>query len=77
MLLRVRGWTAALMTVTLVNLSVGGALVGGEAWLPAIVGQPVAFFGWLITPIGFPVVGLTVLMFPAPSPLPARTKGPG
>ena len=26
-------------------------------------------FGWLLAPLGFPVVGLTVLTFPTPSPL--------
>ncbi len=71
--LRVRGDVAALMTLTMiVNVAVGGALAGGEAWLPSFLREPLVLFSWLLAPLGFPVVGLTVLNFPTPSPLIAR-----
>ena len=71
--LRVRGQVAALMTLTMVvNVAVGGALVGGEAWAPTLVREPLTIFAWLLTPLGFPVVAWTVLNFPAPSPLVPR-----
>ncbi len=71
--LRVRGSVAALMTLTMVvNVAVGGALVGAEAWLPTFAREPLVLFGWLLAPLGFPVVALTVLNFPRPSPLLAR-----
>jgi len=68
--LRVRGSVAALMTLTMiVNVAVGGALVGGEAWLPPLVREALVLFAWLLAPLGFPVVALTVLHFPKPSEL--------
>ena len=71
--LRVRGNVAALMTLTMiVNVAVGGALAGGEAWLPSFLREPLVLFSWLVAPLGFPVVALTVLNFPTPSPLVAR-----
>ena len=55
--LRVRGDVAALMTLTLiVNVAVGGALAGGEAWLPSFLREPLVLFWWLLAPLGFPVV---------------------
>lgn len=66
--LRGRGRIAALMTLTvLVNVGVGGALVGGEAWVPTLLREPLVLYGWLLMPLGFPAVGWTVLNFPSPS----------
>jgi tRNA A-37 threonylcarbamoyl transferase component Bud32 len=71
--LRVRGTVAALMTLTMiVNVAVGGALAGAEAWVPTFVREPLVLFSWLLAPLGFPVVALTVLNFPKPSALITR-----
>jgi len=73
--LRVRGSVAALMTLTMVvNIAVGGALAGGEAWLPSLVREPLVLFAWLLAPLGFPIVALTVLNFPQPSELLTRWR---
>ncbi|MGD9903246.1 MAG: protein kinase [Vicinamibacterales bacterium] len=73
--LRVRGTVAALMTLTMaVNIAVGGALAGGEAWLPALVRDPVVLLAWLLVPLGFPIVALTVLNFPSPAALLTRWR---
>jgi eukaryotic-like serine/threonine-protein kinase len=63
--LRVRGRTAGLMTLTmLINVAIGGVLVGGEVWLPRLLVGPVTLFEWIVMPLGFTVVGLAVLYFP-------------
>jgi tRNA A-37 threonylcarbamoyl transferase component Bud32 len=71
--LRVRGNVAALMTLTMiVNVAVAGALAGAESWLPTFVREPLVLFAWLLAPLGFPVVAMTVLHFPTPSPIVGR-----
>jgi len=73
--LRVRGDVAALMTLTMVvNIAVAGALAGGEGWLPSLVREPLVLFAWLMAPLGFPIVALTVLNFPQPSALLSRWR---
>ncbi len=65
-LLGTRGTTARLMTLALLATALGngGSLAGAEASLPPLLRELVVIFGWLVTPITFPVIGLAVLFFP-------------
>jgi hypothetical protein len=60
-----RGMTATLMTLALVATAIanGGPMFGAELSVP-IVGNLLLLFGWLVTPLTFPVIGLAVLYFP-------------
>ncbi|MFP5379836.1 MAG: protein kinase domain-containing protein, partial [Vicinamibacteria bacterium] len=66
LLLGSRGTTARLMTLALLATAIGngGALAGAELALPAGLREAVLVFGWLVTPLAFPVIGLAVLYFP-------------
>jgi eukaryotic-like serine/threonine-protein kinase len=60
-----RGMTATLMTLAMVATAIasGGPMFGAELSVP-VVGNLLLIFGWLITPLTFPVIGLAVLYFP-------------
>ena len=65
-----RGTTAMLMTLALIFTAIanGGSLLGAELQLP-IIGAVVLIFGWLATPLSFPIIGLAVLNFPSRAPI--------
>ena len=65
-----RGMTATLMTLALVATAIanGGPLLGAERAVP-LVGEIVLVFGWLATPLAFPIIGLAVLYFPTRAPI--------
>jgi eukaryotic-like serine/threonine-protein kinase len=70
-LLGTEGTTARLMTLALLATAIGngGSLAGTEAVLPAALRDVVLVFGWLVTPLTFPVIGLAVLFFPHRAPV--------
>jgi predicted Ser/Thr protein kinase len=60
-----RGMTATLMTLALIVTAVAnaGSLVGAERAVPFAT-TAIVLFGWLATPLAFPIIGLAVLYFP-------------
>ncbi|MGQ0733543.1 MAG: protein kinase domain-containing protein [Acidobacteriota bacterium] len=64
-----RGRTATLMTLALIAAAVAnsGTLNGAEFSVP-IVGPVLLVYGWLVTPLAFPLIGLAVLHFPSRAP---------
>ncbi|MDP1570653.1 MAG: protein kinase [Vicinamibacterales bacterium] len=65
------GATARLMTLALLFTAIGngGSLAGTEGALPGVLRDLLVIFGWLVTPLAFPVIGLAVLYFPHRAPL--------
>jgi eukaryotic-like serine/threonine-protein kinase len=61
-----RGMTATLMTLALVVTAIanGGPMYGAELEFP-VIGGLLLVFGWLVTPLAFPIIGLAVLFFPS------------
>jgi len=65
-----RGVSATLMTLALVATAIanGGPMFGAELELP-VVGGLLLLFGWIATPLAFPIIGLAVLYFPRRAPI--------
>jgi eukaryotic-like serine/threonine-protein kinase len=65
-LLGTRGMTAALMTLALIATAIanGGPMFGAELTVP-VIGPLLLIFGWIVTPLSFPIIGLAVLHFPS------------
>jgi hypothetical protein len=65
-----RGPTAMLMTLALIFTAIAnsGPLLGAEFQLP-VIGAALLVFGWLATPLSFPIIGLAVLHFPSRAPV--------
>jgi hypothetical protein len=70
-----RGMTATLMTLALVATAIanGGPMFGAELSVP-VLGNLLLIFGWLVTPLTFPIIGLAVLYFPTRAAILDRHK---
>ncbi len=73
--LGVSGTTAAFVTLALIATAAAnaGPLLGSHNAVP-ILGPVVLWFNWLITPLSFPIIGLTVLFFPSRAEILDRHK---
>jgi hypothetical protein len=65
-----RGMTATLVTLALIATAVAnaGPMWGAEYAVP-LIGDLLLVFGWIVTPLSFPVIGLAVLHFPSRAPI--------
>ena len=64
-ILGVRGWTGALMTLAMIGTAASnaGPLLGADRAV-AFAGPLLLIFNWIVTPLTFPIIGLAVLHFP-------------
>jgi eukaryotic-like serine/threonine-protein kinase len=74
-LLGTRGMTAGLMTLALIATAIAnaGPMFGAEFGVP-FVAPLVVLFGWIVTPLSFPIIGLAVLHFPSRAPVIERYR---
>jgi predicted Ser/Thr protein kinase len=65
-----QGTTALLMTLALIFTAVAnsGPMLGAE-WAFPFASGVLLIFGWLATPLSFPIIGLAVLHFPSRAPI--------
>ncbi len=65
-----RGMTATLVTLALIMTAIAnsGPMFGAERTIP-VIGAVVLVFGWIVTPLSFPIIGIAVLHFPSRAPI--------